>query len=148
MDGYPRREPRAFQGGNPNDFAAQRIMYIAICLILLVLIGKQLHIVDRFVDGNFSQKNSLRFCGLTGSIALGAAVFLLAKTSREGDLAENMIREWPVAAYTMSACVLMMALASFHFFTDLLGALGIVYFLAAWGLVLNVILALPFLTRS
>ena len=149
MFGQPHpREPEAFQSGTNRDYALKRFMYITLFVLLIGVLSYQLDIRTRFVDGNFGEKNSLRFFILMATVVVCTGAFLLLKTSRQGELAENMIREWPVAAYTMSAAAVMMVLASFHFITDLLGALGIVYFVAAWGLLLNVILALPFLTMS
>lgn len=143
MDQLRPGDPQAFAKPNKRDFYSRRLLWALIFGLFIVIVGRSMGIRKRFVEGNFIQKNSLRFFCLMFVSLIGFGAFLLINTSHEGDRSQNMIDEWPVAAFSMSGMMLMMTLASFHFFTDLLGPVGFLYFIAFWGFTLNSVMIIP-----
>lgn len=138
------REPEALQKESKHDKFKLRFAKMLLFGTLLMVLSRTTHIRQKFVDGNFTAKNSFRFGCLTLVCLVGCATFLVIKTPRNGDLAENMIKYYPIAAYSMTASALILLLVTFGIFTDLIGALGIVYFIGFWGLVINFIMICPF----
>lgn len=126
-----------------RNFYVKRLTWSVIFGVFLAVVGYSMNIWEKIVAGGFIRKTSLRiFVGMF-IIFVFLVTFLLCKTSHVGDISQNMIDEWPAAAFSMSGSILVMAVASFHFCVDLLGIIGVPYFISFWGFTLNTIMILP-----
>jgi len=129
---------------NTRDFYARRMTWTVILGLFVTIVGRSMHIEQRFIVGGFSDKLSFRLFCLFFVAVLLLYVFLFLKSSHDGDIAQNMLDEWPVAAFTMSGTILVTALVSLCFFVDLLGIVGVLYCVSFWGCALNAMMLLPF----
>lgn len=130
-----------------REFWMRNILWCLITGAGLFLIGWQMHIVTRFQRRNFIQKNSFRFCVIMFFLFIIVACYLLFKTKTPHpgeDRARTMQRDYPIAAYSMTALSLILIVGSFIFFTDILGAFGILYFFCFWGFLINFIFVISY----
>ena len=126
-----------------RDFYQKRVMWSLIFGLFLLVAGHSMNVTRKIVDGNYLRSGSLRLFGIMFVLFVCLITFLFCRTSRDGDISQNMIDEWPIAAFSRSGTIFVMAIASFHFFIVLLGIMGIPYFIAFWGFTLNTVMILP-----
>lgn len=98
----------------------------------------------RFVQEKFYQRNSFRFMVLMIVLVACLSLFLIfgTKGADKSKMAQAMLDQHPVAAYTMTACALLLIVYSFIFSTDLMGVLGILFFAAFWVMFYHVLFVL------
>jgi hypothetical protein len=133
-------EPTALQTAQNRLDLAKRILWIVGTAVALYFFETQGHVRQKFVERRFTQRNSVRLFALTFFVFVLIGTYLVCKTDPEHeDRAAQMFNEFPVAAYSMTAAALLMLLSSFQICTGLVGALGVVMFVAIWGFVLNLV---------
>jgi hypothetical protein len=141
---YTPRTPRAFtEPPGRVEFCARHLLWAFVFGAFLFFVGWTRGIDKVFVARGLATANSFRFFVCSFALLVVLATFLLLTTSKEGDRGENMRAEHPVAAYSMTFSVLVMVFASFLFWVDLLGLLGILFFVAFWGFFFNLVLIIP-----
>lgn len=136
------QQPRAFTDEKRKELWLKNIIWCVMTGCGLFLIGWQMKIIQRFKRGNFLEKNSFRFCVIMFFLFIIIAFYLILVTKNIGpgqDRAHIMQRDYPIAAYSMTALALILIVGSFIFSTDLLGALGILFFFCFWGFFINAI---------
>lgn len=141
------RQPRVFDDRKRKEFLLRNILWCLITGSGLFLISWQMHIIRRFKKGNYIEKNSFRFCViiLFLLIIVGAYLaFVTKSTSPDEDRSHVMHRDYPIAAYSLTALALIMIVGSFILFTDILGAFGILFFFCFWGFFFNFIFVLSY----
>ena len=144
---YQQQRPRVIDDKRRRDFWMRNILWCLVTGVGLFLIGWQMNIVSRFKRRNFIQKNSFRFCVIMFFLFIIVASYLLfvtKKLSPGEDRARTMQRDYPIAAYSMTALSLILIVGSFIFFTDILGAFGILFFFCFWGFFINFIFVISY----
>jgi hypothetical protein len=139
---HAARAPQALarpQGA--TEFYARRLIWALICGVTLFLIGRARRVDQLFVAQRAASTKSFRCFLLSLAVIVAIAAYLLPNTSKVGDRAENMKNEHPVAAYSMAAAAVVLFFSSFIFWADLLGLIGILFFIAFWGFLLNFVIA-------
>lgn len=135
--------PNAFSKDEFNQQFLRTICWVLIFGISGFMIAHYTHFLSFLKKDVLLKKNSVRFSILCGIIFIICVVYLLLTTSHEGDRAVNMQMEHPIAAYTMTAMLLMLAITSFLIFVDIIGPLGIFFFFCFWGFLFNIIFIYP-----
>lgn len=119
-----------------DDTMKQKLLHGAFALgALLVLVaclcmnGSYL----RFINEKFYQRNSFRFIVIMLILVMCLATYLILSTDKkEKNKAQQMIDQHPVAAYSMTACALLLIVYSFIFSLELMNIIGVVFFMAFW----------------
>ena len=140
---YEQIAPRKHDQSN-NEFKLRRALWALMTGTGLILISWQMNIINRFKKGNFTQKNSFRFCIIMMIVLICFASYLLYNT-RKYPIAERssiMTHEFPIAAYSMTASALFVLIGTFILFTDLLEAFGILFYICFWGFFFNILFVL------
>jgi hypothetical protein len=138
------RQPQAFERrAKVQEFYVRRILWAMIFGALFFFMGKAMNMDKKLAAVNFTQQNSFRFFIVCASAFGILAIFLLLTVSKEGDRAQNMIREKPFFAYSMTFSALLALFASFYFWSTLFGLSGIFFFISFWGFTGNAVMALP-----
>jgi hypothetical protein len=140
-----QQRPAAFkEQPSQSEFFLRRAFWIVLCGSFLFFVASGMKLKQKLILKEWSTKSSFRYFCMCGIVFLVLAAFLIIATRKsEGDRAQVMIDTWPVTAYSMMAVAIMLFIASFHFWTDILGPMGILYWVAFWGFGINVVMAIP-----
>ena len=138
------KQPQAFKNDDKMEFKLKRIMWVLASGFVMGLIIFMTKGYTKFMNEKFYQKNSFRFCIIMFLVIVVISIYLILTTSKEGDRAQNMLREHPIGSYSMTGAAVLLLIYSFLFSTEIFGAIGIMFFIAFWAFFFNVILILPF----
>ena len=118
------------------------ILYIFVSVLIMVFLGVNLKLKEKWITKNASQKNEFRLGSLCLIICVFCGIYAYYRT-RNAPPKERAVRmkdENPVAAYTMAFTFLIVFICSFLLLTYLIGPFGIIFFGAFWVCFYNLIL--------
>ena len=143
QDNMTAGTPRAFHDMDMvRAEKLRRLIWTIVFGAILILITLLTRIIDRLPDINLRSFNNIRLFIVLFFVFIVLATYLLIFTTNGEDRANNMINEHPYAAYSMAFVFLILVGLTFSIFTTLMQASGVIFFIAFWGFLFNLLLLL------
>jgi len=136
------RPPQAFV--DPRNEMLKHLMWCIISAALMIFISFKFDLVNKCKMNHLSKKNAFRFSVMTFAFVAITGVYLYFGTIPGPDRPQQMIKNHPVLAYSMSAAAVMLLISTLILFLDILGPIGIAFYAGFWIFIFNMIFLLPF----